>query len=61
MSFDAVARRLSARVGGPLGFLIALSVAVRRIKRWRAQRPAETQTQVGAPRGSGHTSRHPAR
>jgi hypothetical protein len=44
MSFDTVARRLSARIGGPLGFLIALSIAVRRVKRWRAQRSAPTRT-----------------
>lgn len=44
MSFDTVARRLVARIGGPLGFLIALSVAIRRIQRWRARRSAHTRT-----------------
>jgi hypothetical protein len=44
MSFDTVARRLSTRIGKPLGFLIALSIAVRRIKRWRTHRSAQTHT-----------------
>jgi hypothetical protein len=38
MRFDAVARRISTRLGGPIGFVIALLVGVQRVKRWRARR-----------------------
>jgi hypothetical protein len=38
MRFDTVARRISTRLGGPIGFLIALMVGVRRVRRWRARR-----------------------
>ena len=38
MRFDTVARRISTRLGGPLGFVIALVVGLRRVRRWRARR-----------------------
>lgn len=38
MRFETVARRISTRLGGPLGFVIALVVGVLRVRRWRARR-----------------------
>jgi hypothetical protein len=44
MRFDTAARRISARLGGPIGFLIALVVGLRRVQRWRAGRTLRSRT-----------------
>jgi hypothetical protein len=38
MRFETIARRISTRLGGPIGFVIALLVGVRRFRRWRGRR-----------------------